>query len=306
MGGGVLCVGRNSVDFVFNVDLGRVGPDSKQRTGDPAVLIGGQCVNAAVTLAGLGCAVFYAGVVGDDVNGTHVMAFLAERGIDGIGVQHARGMANPCAYILVDKVTGERCIVETAPEAYPRFNGKISEAVWTAASYVYFDGHEEEASLSIAREAARRGIPTLTDAEIATDGTRSLLALVDTAIVPRATAAEIAGSDIHGDMLTALAELGGRRHVVTLGGDGAVGALKGDVPIFVPAQPCVVVDTTGAGDAFHAGFLFADMEGAPFGNAMIFAARVAAAVCATPGPSLDRGTLAALASSLNRETWLYE
>lgn len=300
MKGRVLCVGRNSLDLVFNVELARLGPDSKQRTTDPAVLVGGQCVNAAVTLAGLGCVVSYAGVVGDDAGAERVLAFLRERGVDCSAVETAAGMANPCAYIMVDAKTGERSIVETAPDNFPRFSGRIAEDLWAVTSSVYFDGHEEEASIAIAAEAARRGVPTLTDAEALTDGTRKLLSLADTAIVPGTVAMELAGSDKLEDMLRTLADIGGTAHVITLGEAGAFGAIVGEAMQRVAAFPCNAIDTTGAGDAFHAGFLFANMAGAAFPDAMAFAARVAAAACEVRGANLDVPVLAALAADFNR------
>jgi len=306
MRGQVLCVGRNSLDLVFGVDLARLQPDSKQRTSDPALLVGGQCVNAAVTLAGLGCAVAYAGVIGDDAAAARVRGFLEERGVDCSPAETAHGMAAPCAYIMVDRATGERAIVETAPPDFPSFSGRVAEDLWNRTLSVYFDGHEVEASVAIAVEAARRGIPTLTDAEVLTDGTRELLARVNTAIVPRALAVDLAGSSAPEDMLRALAELGGTAHVVTMGEEGAVGAIAGEAVHFVPAFGCTAIDTTGAGDAFHAGFLFAGLAGAAFPDAMAFAARVAAAACEVKGANLGVDRLAALAASFNRETSISE
>lgn len=304
MAAGVLCVGRNSVDFVFDVDLSGVRADAKQRTNDPAVLIGGQCVNAAATLAALGAPVTYLGVVGGDASGACVMDFLRERGIAVGAVEMAEGFANPCAYILVDRDTGERSIVETAAPEFPSHSGNVPDDVWTNIDQVYFDGHECEASLKIAHEARARGVATVTDVEVVTPETLALLSLVETAIVPRSVAAEIAGSDVPIDMLAGLAALGGCRHIVTLGAEGAVGALQGGEVVTIPAARAHVVDTTGAGDAFHAGFVYADKTGASFRRAMEFAARVAALACQYRGPSADPIALGGLAAHVSRETWI--
>lgn len=303
MTSGVLCVGRNSVDFVFDVDLAGVRADAKQRTNAPVVLIGGQCVNAAATLAALGAPVSYVGVIGGDASGLGVMDFLRERRIAVDAVEVAKGIANPCAYILVDRDGGERSIVETASPDFPIHSGVIPEKVWARVAQVYFDGHEIEASLRIARDAQRRGVAMITDVEVVTSETLALLALVETAIVPKSVAAEIAGSEAHADMLAALAALGGYRHVVTLGAEGAVGALQGGEMVKIPAVRARVVDTTGAGDAFHAGFIFADMANASFERAMNFAARVAALACEYRGPSADAAALGKLAADVSRETW---
>ena len=305
MTAGVLCVGRNSVDFVFDVDLAGVRADAKQRTSDPVVLIGGQCVNAAASLAALGASVTYLGMIGGDAGGACVMDFLRERGIASAAVEVAEGLANPCAYILVDRDSGERSIVETAAPEFPGLSGNVSDDIWAATTHVYFDGHETEASLKIAREARRRGVTTTTDVEVVTPETLALLRLVDTAIVPGSVAAEIAGSDDHTDMLAGLAALGGHRHIVTMGTEGAFGALRNGPLVSIPAVHAQVIDTTGAGDAFHAGFIFADMAGASFELAMSFAARVAALACEYLGPSADAAALGKLVVSVNRETWTF-
>jgi sugar/nucleoside kinase (ribokinase family) len=300
----VLCVGRNSVDFVFEVDLAEVRADAKQRTSDPAVLIGGQCVNAAVTLAALGASVTYAGVIGGDDSGKRVLAFLKSRGISTGAVEEAMGLANPCAYILVDRSNGERSIVETAASAFPVHSGYLADEIWATTSQIYFDGNETAASIRVAHEARQRGVPTTTDVEVVTSESRELLSLVETAIVPKATAIELAGSDKPADMLAALVALGGSRHIVTMGEAGAIGALVGGEIVTMPATKAHVIDTTGAGDAFHAGFLFADMGGASFARAMEFATRVAALACEYRGPSADEAALAKMASKANRGTWI--
>tara|TARA_R110000824_G_scaffold155226_6_gene327830 strand:- start:128870 stop:129751 length:882 start_codon:yes stop_codon:yes gene_type:complete len=292
------------VDYVFSVDLSAVRADSKQRADDPAIVIGGQCVNAVVTLAALGAQVSYAGVVGAQASGDLVMQFLHENRIDLRAVERAAGLANPCAYIFVDRKTGERSIVETQAADFPAFSGEIDEAIWAETSYLYFDGHEIEASVALAREAAIRGVATMTDIEVLSPQTTELISLVETSIVPKGVASEIAGSDKDVDMLAALAELGGSCHVVTMGDQGAIGALHGGEVFRVPAVPCQVVDTTGAGDAFHAGFLYADMAGASLQKSMMFAARVASIACTFAGPSAPSYALSSLSAIVTNETWI--
>lgn len=300
----VLCVGRNSVDYIFKVKLSVLARDAKQRTEDPAILIGGQCLNTAVTLAALGTPVDYAGVVGGDSGSERVLDVLGSVGIATSAVERAKDYQNPSAYIFVDGESGERSIIETASPAFPAHSGRISEVQWAGIAHAYFDGHEAVPSIAIAREATRRGIATTCDAETITPQTLELLSLVETAIVPYSVAAEIAGSDVPADMLVALAALGGHRHIVTMGSAGALGALRGGDMVIMPAAPCHVVDTTGAGDAFHAGFLFADMLNASFGKAMTIASRVAALACEHVGPSAPVDALARLGAHLRHETWI--
>jgi len=67
-----------------------------------------------------------------------------------------------------------------------------------------------------------------------------------------------------------------RAVVIKLGADGAVFAARGSAPGRVAAEPAAVRDTTGAGDAFCAGFLAAWLGGAPLAAACAAAASTAA------------------------------
>lgn len=284
--GKVICLGINNVDLIYGLKLSELGPDTKIMTRAATTLIGGQCVNAAATLAGLGLDVAYVGTCGSDGNGDLVRRFLMERGIDASGCIVAEGMPNTTALIFVDEASGERCIVVTTPEGYPSHPGLADEALWRAGVYLYLDGNEIEAALRMAAEARRRGIPTLADVESLNERTRALIATVDTAIVPLGVGAALAGTADHLAMLEALRAAGPSRAAVTLGPDGAVG-IDADGRIHrVPAVAVTAIDTTGAGDAFHAGFLFADVSGASFADALSFGALVAAEKCRVPGPSL--------------------
>ena len=55
--------------------------------------------------------------------------------------------------------------------------------------------------------------------------------------------------------------------VVKLGADGAL-AVRGDEALRVPADQVEVVDSTGAGDGFNAGFLFGYIEGRPLAECL--------------------------------------
>jgi len=58
--------------------------------------------------------------------------------------------------------------------------------------------------------------------------------------------------------------------IIKLGSAGSIGFDKNNELIKVPALPVTVVDTTGAGDSFNAGFLFAFLNNLPLEKSMAY------------------------------------
>lgn len=85
-------------------------------------------------------------------------------------------------------------------------------------------------------------------------------------------------------------ELGPETVVFTMGEDGVLVSQEGKMH-HVPARPVRVVDVTGAGDAFWAGFLVALLDGNPPGRCALFAREIVETKLATVGAlpeDLDR------------------
>jgi ribokinase len=71
--------------------------------------------------------------------------------------------------------------------------------------------------------------------------------------------------------------------VVTLGSGGAIWTDGKDVRREGAESEAMILDTTGAGDAFAAGFLIARLSGAAPGEALREGCRLAAVAVRTPG-----------------------
>jgi fructokinase len=79
-------------------------------------------------------------------------------------------------------------------------------------------------------------------------------------------------------------ELGPAVVVLTLGKDGSMVSRDGTILERLPARPIQVVDATGAGDSFWAGFLVALVEGLPLEKCLRFAREVVEIKLQTLGP----------------------
>lgn len=96
-----------------------------------------------------------------------------------------------------------------------------------------------------------------------------------------------------GDYLARFHELGPQTVVMTMGQEGVLLSEAGSVT-HIPVQPVVVVDATGAGDAFWAGFLTAMLDGQPNETSVRFGMEVAALKIRRAGPlpdEIDRGEI---------------
>jgi sugar/nucleoside kinase (ribokinase family) len=98
------------------------------------------------------------------------------------------------------------------------------------------------------------GVLTIVDVDFVWPGLHDLLRLIDVIVMPGPTVQAAAGQ---GGVGSALGEIGRRSGaltvVATLGAEGALAWSDGE-EVRIPGRREHVVDTTGAGDAFRAGF----------------------------------------------------
>jgi sulfofructose kinase len=283
--GPVLVLGNNTVDLVFRMP-GTIPRDGKVQAESLTVTAGGQAANVAHALALLGVPVRYVGAFGGDDDSA-----LSRRSLEDVGVDTSRciavaGCPAHRAAVLVDTRAGGRSIVmykdsrlELAPEV-------ITPELMGGVRLVYLDNHEPRASAVAARLARARGIPVVADLESVSDLAVAVLTDVDVLIAPAEVLSGLTEENDVVPMLRAVQRLGPRTVVATAGPRGADGVEALGPPTHVPSRPCPVVDSTGAGDAFHAGYIAALLRGADFPARLELATAVAARKCGVAGPRL--------------------
>ena len=119
--------------------------------------------------------------------------------------------------------------------------------------------------------------PALPYAEI-----KPLLKYVDVPIVPEYWARDLMPDGAPAAVAERLHDEGAEIAIVTLGERGAVAAWDGGTKAF-PAFPVDVVDTTGAGDAYHGAFLYALLQDWDLPRMARFASAVGAMNCRAMG-----------------------
>lgn len=221
---------------------------------------GGQAATAACALARLGHRVSYAGAVGDDETGRLAGPRLAEFGVDVSGMVVKPGAHSQEAFILVEEGGGERTIVWTRDEACRLDPGDLDRAQIASCRLLHLDGHFVEAGLEAARIARAAGAVVTLDAERVHDGTAELVSLCHVVMGDSGFAQRLTGRDDPMVALRELAAMGPLWTGRTMGERGAQMLADGEF-LEHPGFAVEAVDTTGAGDVFHAGMAHAILEG---------------------------------------------
>ena len=252
---------------------------------------GGPVATTLVTLARLGVKVGYLGVLGDDESGRQALADLRREGVDTSRVVVRPGARSHTCLVLVETGTGRRSILCD--------RGTLGELPLTdtdrgyiiKARFLHLDGQFMAAAITAARWAREAGVRVSFDANRPRPRLDELLPLVDVLVTSTSFPAAHTGHDDLARATRALCALGPETVVVTLGPEGCA-YLEGGRVVGVPGFAVDVVDTTGAGDAFHGAYLFGLLQGWEVGETARFANAVAALNCRALG---GRGGLPTLA-----------
>jgi sulfofructose kinase len=151
------------------------------------------------------------------------------------------------------------------------------------AQALHVDGYDTEAATVAAGWARAAGIPVIADLDELYPGLENLLENVDYLIVSRDIPSRLTGEP---DLEMALRHMQ-RRYgclltAATLGHDGVL-AWNGKHVHHAPAYRVPVVDTTGAGDIFHAGFIYGLLQDWPLERQLDFGCAAAAMNCMAVG-----------------------
>jgi sugar/nucleoside kinase (ribokinase family) len=292
--------GLNAVDHLIVVPA-YPAFDTKIRLLEHKQSAGGQTASAMVALQRLGLKTAYAGRFGSDPEGLFGLATLKD---DGVNVDYAEvveGARNQIAFITIDARNGERTIVWDRDERLAYSPEEAPVEFGSMGCVLHLDAHDPRACLRLAQAARASGTIVSADIDNVYDGLPELLPFIDILIGSKEFPHRVTGIAAERAALIELkARYGCAITGMTLGTDGAVVYCNGE---FLESSafetPGGCKDTTGAGDAFHGGFLYGFLSGEDVETSLRFGNAVAAMKCSALGARTALPTQAQLQKFLN-------
>jgi len=273
-------VGLNATDTMIRLPhYPALGSKIEFRSAD--VLPGGQVATAVAACQQWGLRTRYVGKVGDD----HA-AEIHRREFARLGVEThlvaAPGCASQQAVILVDDA-GERTVLWKRDNRLTLQPEELRREWITDARALHVDGHDTAAALAAAGWARAADVPVIADLDDLYPGVETLLEKIDYLITSRDIPGRLTGdSDLRKSLPAVRSRYGCRLTAATLGQEGVL-AWDGSQFHYASAFRVQPLDTTGAGDIFHAGFIYGLLQGWPPQRQLDFACAAAALNCIAAG-----------------------
>jgi sugar/nucleoside kinase (ribokinase family) len=289
----VVCLGILVAD-VFLPSLPRL-PEAGEllATEDFLLQAGGCAANTAVDLARLGVRASVVGRVGDDPFGTFVADELRSKGVDVARITRAHGLGTSKTVIVTVAGEDRRYIHTIGANASVRAED-LDGVVLAAGDVLYVGGYlvlpalEQEALAARLQAARAAGARTVLDVVVPSgvgaqfSQVERLLPHIDVFVPNQDEARALTGETEPYRQAGCFLDAGASAVVVTRGLEGALLAVKGRV-VELPAPAVDVVESSGAGDAFAAGFICGLVEGWPLERSFAFASAVGASACTALG-----------------------
>lgn len=276
--------------------------DTKVHLTEHVQAAGGQTASAMVALRRLGMKTAYAGRFGSDAEGTFGLESLRTEDVNTEFAEVVEGARNQIAFIIIDERNGERTIIWERDERLSYAADEAPVELSARGCVLHLDAHDPPACLAMAKAARAAGTIVSADIDNIYEGLPELLPLIDILISSAEFPHRLTGiSDERASLVEIKARFGCALVGMTLGTRGAMLYHDG---LFLESEAFAVPggcrDTTGAGDAFHAGFLYGLLTGAEIEASLRLANATAALKCRSLGARTSLPTNAELSEFIDR------
>ena len=273
-------VGLNATDTVIPLSKYPTR-GSKVEYNHASILPGGQVASTVVACQRWGMKTRYVGKLGDDVAATLHREAFAHAGVE-TRLLTVNGGASSQSLILVDD-GGERTVLCRRDERMNLRPEELNREWIVNARALHVDGYDTAAATLAAQWAREAGVPVIADLDETYPGIEHLLENTDYIVASRDFPCRMMHEpNLEFALKMMQHRFGCRIAAATLGEDGVL-AWDGEQFHHAPAFRVPVVDTTGAGDIFHAGFIYGMLQDWPLQRQLDFACAAAALNCTQVG-----------------------
>jgi len=254
--------------------------DTKVRMLSHRIMGGGPAANATAGAAALGLDAAFVGTVGDDADGEMILRDFRAQGVDTTMMKVRPGATSAIAYLWIEEKTGNRSCAWTREGLDELTADEINPAAIASAKILHVDGHNAAGAIAAAKVAREAGVLVNYDAGTHRDGMEDLLGLADLMICSEEFILKLTGlKDAEEAVRQVWAKYRPKVCGATMGIRGSM-AFDGKDFVRCPAFKVEkVVDTTGCGDLFHAGFAIRYLETQDLLACQQFGAAVSAIKC---------------------------
>ena len=274
----VVALGLNAVDILIRLPE-KVIPDTKHMARELIIQGGAPVGTGSSAMAMLGYTTAFVGRLGRNTLSEIAIDQFKKYGVSVDLIVRDESSRPALALVEIDPNTAARTVFVNLDDYGFVRQEDIPVDALRSARVLMVDSYDLNAT-ELALEAVRgSGCRTMLDFESGdTERMRRLLALGTEVILPLECGRQLSGKESPENVLGELAKITSGQLVVTDGANGSWGLKDGSI-IHQPAMAASgKIDSTGCGDAFHAGYVAGLLEGWPLEERMEFGASLASLV----------------------------
>lgn len=275
----VYVIGVGDLDIDIYLQLDHIpGQDEKVLAEKVELHPGGMVANFLACLQRLGTDSIFHGPVGNDEYGKLALADLESNGVDISGAIVKEGEKTYFCVVMLDG-SGEKSLIVAPSGCLFPTPSDVSGDLIATATHLHTTAADGQTALKALTLAKQHGLTTSLDLESTMVRDKGvllrLLTNVDLLFVNQHAATALMQSNDIETAAVDILSMGPAVVCVTMGADGSLVAIPGEA-FFTRAFPVEVVDSTGAGDCFAAGFVHGFLQEWPLSKTARFASAVAA------------------------------
>lgn len=285
----VIAVGNANVDLM-SIVTHFPGPDEETLAKSFKIVPGGSASNFAVALSRLGVSTGLIASISDDVFGQLIINNLKSEHVDISHIKIVKNSSTGIVMVFIDE-SGERRMIAYRGANLALNKEDINPEYLKSAKIIHLSGTRLEIAEYVTHVAKRESMIVSFDpgsilASMGIEGCKNILRNTNILFVNRVEITKLTNIQNVVESAHELLKHGPSLVVVKLGSEGSLAVTKNN-EIRMPAFKVKVINTTGAGDAFDAGFIKAFLNNMNLADALKIANAVAALSISKPEPRLS-------------------